>query len=350
VDRLQGENPSPDAIEAVAQHGRVGLMELFRLFDSADGTPQRTAAARALASLWAEDQLIAEEEKAIVRRGLSVEWRARRRYPRALKSEIPISIQYGLPFLDESGRGISSQNLVWSHRIVGARRAGLEELSAARPGHQRVEFGIFPVDFESNGPHKLVLQPSVQTQNLTETWKLDLPHTSFSFEFDARLDVNALLAMPDEARGGAMQSAIRLRPRVADEAGRSSYLPLNDLLAIRNPPQIVVSTPLPCDLAHAIELEFEGEGPRFPAGFLILGGQGYPASAPLGTAIGERLFNLESVSSTRFASAGIDRPGTRRMRVRLTPDPERGWGDPDVRSIWPSPLETGWIDVEIVRR
>jgi hypothetical protein len=34
----------------------------------------------------------------------------------------------------------------------------------------------------------------------------------------------------------------------------------------------------------------------------------------------------------------------------LTADPDRGWADPDVRSIWPGTIATDWIDVAIVRR
>ena len=34
-----------------------------------------------------------------MRRGYAVDWNARRRYPRALEAEIPITVTYGLPFL-----------------------------------------------------------------------------------------------------------------------------------------------------------------------------------------------------------------------------------------------------------
>jgi hypothetical protein len=38
------------------------------------------------------------------------------------------------------------------------------------------------------------------------------------------------------------------------------------------------------------------------------------------------------------------------MRVILTADPELGWTDPEVRSLWPGTIETRWVEVEIVRR
>ena len=73
----------PAEIEAVAEHGRAGVYELLRIFSSSPTEALRLAAGRALARLWLLDQLVPEEEKAIVRRGYSVTWSARRRYPRA---------------------------------------------------------------------------------------------------------------------------------------------------------------------------------------------------------------------------------------------------------------------------
>jgi hypothetical protein len=46
----------------------------------------------------------------------------------------------------------------------------------------------------------------------------------------------------------------------------------------------------------------------------------------------------------------IDHPGGRRLRAILRPDAERGWGDPEIRSIWPEDIVTEWIEVEVVRR
>ena len=50
-----------------------------------------------------------------------------------------------------------------------------------------------------------------------------------------------------------------------------------------------------------------------------------------------------------FGREIIDRPGLRRLRVILEPDCDLGWTDPDIRSIWPGTIETGWTDVEVVR-
>ena len=99
--RLAEKDVTPAEIMAVAAFGRAGLHDLFRIFGESPAASHRDAAGRAIASLWAQDQLIAEEEQALVRRGYAVTWNARRRYPRAIRTEIPITVTYGLPFLSE---------------------------------------------------------------------------------------------------------------------------------------------------------------------------------------------------------------------------------------------------------
>jgi hypothetical protein len=37
------------------------------------------------------------------------------------------------------------------------------------------------------------------------------------------------------------------------------------------------------------------------------------------------------------------------VRALLTADADKGWADPDIRSIWPEPIVTDWIEVEVVR-
>ena len=46
----------------------------------------------------------------------------------------------------------------------------------------------------------------------------------------------------------------------------------------------------------------------------------------------------------------LDRPGMRRIRAVLTADPDRGWGEPGVRSIWPGTIISDWVEVAVVRR
>jgi hypothetical protein len=59
-------------------------------------------------------------------------------------------------------------------------------------------------------------------------------------------------------------------------------------------------------------------------------------------------FPLGSVEP--LPEGAIERPGTRRLRARLVADADRGWADPDVRSVWPGVIETGWVEAEVIRR
>jgi len=341
VELLAEPNVSTEAILEASRHGRAGLLELFRILGTAPEAERRDAAGRALAILWAQDQLIAEEEKAIVTRGFDVTWQARRRYPRRLGVPIPIAVSFGVPFLrGQETAGVLPANLQWCHRVRGSERASLEQFSDWKAGPGRLQFDLEPGDFPANGPHTLVLEARVRTAGLTESWELDLPHVPFRFEFDPLLEVDALLALADDARAEEVARAVILEP---GDSG-ATYLDLNEDLALRDPPELAVAVPLPSDLAHRVEVEFEGIEGRFPAGGVLLSGQGTREPGPRGV----RRFPLGPI---RGLSAGaIDRAGTRRMRAILTADPGRGWADPGIRSIAPGTVETGWVDVRVIRR
>jgi hypothetical protein len=344
IGRLGAPDVSIEDIDAAVAFGREGLMDLFQVLGTAETSELRHAAGHALSVLWARDELIAEEEQALVRRGFDVRWQARRRYPRALQGAIPMAVSYSVPFLEEGRGGVAPKNLEWSHTIVGARRAALEVASPWIGGPGHAEFTLVPDDFATNGPHRVILKTRVRTAGLTDSWELELPQMPLSFEFDPRLAVEALLALPDTARGEAFARAIRLEAPVADEEHAATFLDLNQAMALRNPPAIVVTLPLPCDLSHTIALEFEGIAGRFAAGAMILSGQG-PRG---GAAESARAFALELTVPVPVEV--LDRPGHYRLRAVLEPDADRGWADPDVRSIWPEPIVTEWVDVEVVRR
>lgn len=366
VGRLEDPGVTPEAIAAAADHGRAGLTELFRILGSAEAETVRDAAGHALSVLWARDELIAEEEKALVRRGFQVRWKARRRYPRGLRSPIPIEVTYGVPFLREDGPGVRPTQLEWSCRVAGARRASLEVYGPWMAGPGRAAFELVPSDFETDGPHRLVLQSRVRTVGLTESWEIELPHIPFHFEFDPLLAVDALFALPDETRATAFSRAVglvarRTRKEPEDGTGNDNdaaengegspfdFVPLNEGLAIRTIPLIEVKVPLPCDLAHDVEVEFEGVAGRFAAGSVCLSGQGeWEGTEKAGRSRTLRFPPIAPVAPV--PADAIDRPGTRRLRARLVPNPDRGWADPEVRSIWPGAIETNWVDVEIVRR
>lgn len=344
VRRLGEPEPSLAVIEEAASHGRAGLIDLFRILGTADSPAARAAAGRALAALWAQDNLIAEEEKALVLRGFEARWQARRRYPRALRAPIPIVVTYGVPFLDGGGPGVAASNLEWSHRILGSRRMALESYTPWTAGPARFEFALIPGDFDTNGPHRLILHARVRTAGLTDSWELDLPQTTLHFEFDGVLAPDALFALADSPRAEQFARAVTLEPRADDEGAPADYLELGDQWALRAPPTLAVATPLPCDLAHTLELEFEGIDGRFAAGAVVLSGQGAVDQGP--PAIDR--FPLRPVPD--FPANALERPGTRQIRAILRPDPDRGWADPAVRSIWPETIETGWAEVQVVRR
>ena len=183
----------------------------------------------------------------------------------------------------------------------------------------------------------------MRTAGLSDPWELELPHVRFSFEFDPQLRVEALLGLPDEERAVAMGRQVRLVPVEPYEAPEPRFLPLTETLALRNPPAIELALPLPADLAHAVELELEGAG-RFRAGHLVVSGRENERGA-VATLARRPLGLPEGVPVD-----AIDRPGRRRLRVILSADPHRGWADPGVRSLWPSTIETGWVEVEVARR
>jgi hypothetical protein len=254
----------------------------------------------------------------------------------------------GVPFLEEGNRRVGPDNLEWSHRVLGARRAATEEFSPWAPGQGRVVFTIFPGDFETNGPHRLVLQTRVRTVGLTDSWEIEPPHVPFNFEFDPALRLDAILTVPDATRDALIAQAVRLEGAVAADSGPTKYLSMGDEWTLRNPPRLAVTTPLPSDLAHAISIEFDGIAGWFDGGQLVLSGQGLPRRGADNAEAVVRHFDLGAITS--LPAGTIDRPGVRKLRVALEVAPDRGWADPEIRSIWPGRTETNWVEVEIMRR
>lgn len=350
VARLADPDVTPEEIEAAAAFGREGAWELLRIFSTSSSDATRDAAGRALARLWKDNQLVAEEEKAVVRRGFAVDWKARRRYPRALHAEIPFRAGYGVPFLgdDDDNERIRAADLEWSHRVIGARRATLENASPWTRGGGEVVFSILPDDFPTNGPHRLVLQSRVRTAGLPDAWELDLPHVPFTFDFDPVLRTEAILTLPDAARDAEIAGAIHLRPAEQEDSAPARLVPLGNDWVLRNPPRLVIATPLPCDLAHAVSIELEGIEGRLAAGRVIVSGQGFPRARSGAPTSSELTFELQPVAGP--IRGVIERPGTRRIRAILDADPQLGWADPDVRAVWPGSVATDWVETEIIRR
>ena len=98
---------------------------------------------------------------------------------------------------------------------------------------------------------------------------------------------------------------------------------------------------MPCDLAHRVALEVEGVPEVRQAGTLV---------AVAANLTGGQVLTIPLGSVDPFTTAEIDRPGPRRVRAILTADPELGWVNPDVRSIWPGVITTDWVEVRVIRR
>ncbi|HEV3122258.1 MAG TPA: hypothetical protein VGY53_10155, partial [Isosphaeraceae bacterium] len=342
VARLDKPDVTPEEVFAAAEHHRLPLMDLFRLLHTAPEAAVREAAGRALAILWEQDELVPEEEKAVVRRGFVAEWNARKRYPRTIRGPIPITVDYGVPFLTAAGPGVRADRLEWSHRITGAQRASLETQSAWVSGPGRVQIELQPYDFPTKGPSRVGLQARVRTRGLTSEWELELPHIPFTFEFDPLLSVESILTLPDATRAESIARAIQLEPVPAQDDG-PRFLDLSENLVLRDPPVVVVTAPLECDLAHGLAIEIEGVPGRFEAGSVILSGQGSGNSQS-----GRRVFPLDAVRG--IPANALEQPGERRIRAVLTSDPHRGWADAEIRSVWPGTITTDWVPVQIMRR
>ena len=337
VARLSEIHVTEAEILAASKCGRAGLRDLFELLATSTNLSHRDAAGQTLSALWTQDELIGEEEKALVLRGYKADWHARRRYPRRLTGPIPIQVDYGVSFLKQGGVGLDPHRLEWRHRILGAERLALEEFTPWKSGHGRAEFAITPGDYVSNGPHRLSLHAQVRTVGLTGPWELDLPHLPFPFELDPLLDVGSLRTMPDEVRAERFATSIALQP------GSAGYLVLSDEFALRDPPWLCVKTPLPADLAHMLFLEFEGVPGRFAAGKVIVSGQGTAAIAA-----GDSVTTFLEPPSPKLRDQ-IGAPGEFRLRVILSPSDELGWTDPAIRSTWPGEVVTEWLTVKVVR-
>jgi hypothetical protein len=337
--RLGAGDVTPAEVEAAAAVGREALSELVRLREMGRDAATRDAAARGLLALWAGDQLVAEEEKAVAARLYEVRWRARRRYPRALRRPIPVAVSFGLAGVADEAP-VRPTDLQWSHRVVGSQRAALEAFTPWQPGANRAAFAVEPDDFPTNGPHRLVLQARARTNTPSSRWELDLPPSAFTFEFDPRMVVESIFGAPDDRRAGAIAEAVRLVP--PEEAG-ASFLPLTQGFALRDPPVLVIATPLPCDLAHQVRIEFEGIAAPSEAGCVVVAVRS-PAEA---ATPGREVFPLASLDG--LPPTAFDRPRDVRLRAILEADPELAWGDPDVRSLWPGTITTEWYEGRLVR-
>ena len=72
------------------------------------------------------------------------------------------------------------------------------------------------------------------------------------------------------------------------------------------------------------------------------------AQVPLVNIVGEHRQGHKVTDSP--LTGDIEGVGDRRMRLILAPNPDLGWTDPDVRSIWPGSITTDWASVRVIRK
>lgn len=342
ADRLACNEASIDEIRRCDQWGRIVVPELFRILTEGATAEYRLAALEALVKLWRADELIPEEEKAILTRSFSVDWQIRRKYPRRLTGAIEFRAFFGPPELtDDKLRLWLVEHLRWSYRVAGTRRASDDAWQPARIGLRQCRFQVVAEDFPEDGPHRLMLHLRVRTEQLTDNWELDLPAQSTSFEWDDHLQPNALVTLPDSERAEAWSKAISfIGPTGVDLS--PFFIQLDSQFALRNPPQPSLKLPLPCDLAHQVFLEFENIPCRWRVGEWVE--YAYPH---VPECFDPKRWPDQAIAET--PGFLLPHAGRFRMRIVLTPTPERGWSDPMIRSVWPEPITTEWVDVEVVR-
>jgi len=351
ADRLAAGTATVDELRDANRYGRIVVHDLFRVLTEGQSQEHRIAATEALVKLWRADELIPEEEKAIVSRSFSVDWRIRRKYPKGLTGPIAIRAFFGLPKLndDELNRWLY-QHLRWTYRVTGTRRASDDIWQSAEELPGQVRMIVMAEDFPDEGPHRIVLLMKAETKDLTDQWSLELPAQSISFETDDKLSIGALAGMPDSSRAEMMRSAVE--HWVPDERPDAAFSVLDDRFAIRNPPGFKVVSRLPADLAHQAILEFEGIAGRWSIGECVVSERS--TSQVDKNEFVETTFIVirtwPEILDRLGDAATLERGGNYRARVILEPRPERGWSDPDIRSVWPEAITTTWFEVEIVRR
>ena len=340
--RLAENQATTEEIRAAHKYGRTVSRELFQIMTEGPSAEHRLAATEALVRLWRADELIPEEEKAIVTRALVAEWQIRRKYPRGLTGPIEITAIFGMPPLaDLELTEWLARHLRWQYRVSGTRRAADDAWQAAPIAFPRCSIEIMPEDFPEDGPHRLLLHLRVATESLTDNWQIDLPAQSTSFEWDDHLQPKALATLPDSQRAAQWAAAIGFVVSTSDD-GAPVFLRLDEQFAIQNPPMPVLKRPLPCDLAHRVVIEFDGLNGRWHAGEWL------SVAHWLGDD-GDAFYTWPTEATCLAPPATHLHGGTYRMRVVLEPTPERGWSDPLIRSVWPEIIVSGWVDVSVVR-
>jgi hypothetical protein len=336
ANRLARGAATPEDIRSAGVHGRATAPELMDLLRPERDAPTRAAAGVALAQLWVADELVAEEEQAIVRVGHRIECTARRVYPRELRRPIPLGVRIDICAL-APGSALRDQNLQVAWKLDGARRLSYERYSAWTSPGEPFEFVVDPGDLPGRGPHRLAVGARVRTVGLTGAWELELGPRDLAIEFDEHLRVDAILTLPDAERGALMARAVRLRPSTV--AAGEPGVDFGGGMVAECPMELVCEAALPCDLAHRVALEIDGHTGLFECEPLVWPGAAAGARHPI----------WRAQSDPADQGVAPPRAGVARVRIVMEPDPERGWVHPAIRSVWPGKIVTDWQEIGLVR-
>lgn len=349
ADKIAHGTANPDEILGSYRYGRVVVQDLFEALTGGASDEIRHSAFEALVRLWQADELIAEEEKAIVTRSFQIKWNHRRKYPVSLNGTFDISATYGLFELKDSElqRWLSDHSR-WSYRIQGTRRAVDEQWkqNLCDPPFALTE--INSRDFPENTVHRIALFVRFRTFNQTSNWEIELPSQPTSFEWDLNLELNALLAPIVESELDVFTNAMNWQPASLPGPGQEGprLVQISPGFAIHNPPETVISSPLPRDLSHAVFIELQGVTGLIPAGEWLIACR----------KSSENLFQSYRSGSHWDVSPDsyiddqlIGHAGRFQMRLVLKPIAHRGWANPEIRSVFNSKISFPWVEIEIVR-
>ena len=343
ADRIANGIASQDEIRNSFRHGRAVLPDLLAMLGEETSIDQKKAAFEALLRLWQADELIPEEEKAILTRAFQIRWKQRRKLPRDFSGIFQIHVFIGLPEIeDESCRQWLKSHLTWEMRVSGTRRATDDQWKKINDSEMKLVIEINSRDFPEETVHRIMLHTRATTTHLTSNWVLDLPSQSTSFEWETHLKALALRADFDDAESKEMQSGLIWRESELESNQESQLLQISHSFGIFKLPTPQLKLPLPRDISHDVILIIDGINSHISLNHAVMECRQQPASTQQIRTLPLKIQNL-------IADDQISHAGKYKARLILKPRPELGWADPEIRSVWPESLEFPSIEIEIVR-
>lgn len=349
ADKIAQGNANAAEILGSYRFGRVVVQDLFEVLSGGSSDEIRYSAFESLVRLWQADELVAEEEKAIVARSFQIKWNHRRKYPLGLDGTFDISATYGLFELKDSGlRKWLSDHSQWSHRIQGTRRAIDDQWNQNLGDPPFVLTEINSRDFPENTVHRIALFVRFKTFNQSSNWEIELPGQPTSFEWDVNLDSNALLAPLIESELDLFKDAFLWQVASLPGPGQETvrFVQISPGFAIHNPPETVIRSPLPRDLSHAVFIELQGVPDLILAGEWLIACRKSSDNSIQSGRVGS---TFHVTPSCYIDDHLIGHAGKSQMRLVLKPIAHRGWANPEIRSVLNSSISFPWVEIEIVR-